>query len=573
MALSKSQFMLSLKHPAWLWLQVHEPDRLPPHDDNTLSLFASGNLFEEYAEQRFTDAIKLGYKDERGHFDGERYRALPELTKEALSGEQTVILQGRLEIDGLTCIFDVLERTPMGTFNLYEIKSSTSAKPEHEHDLAFQTIVLEKAGLTIDRMFVIHVNNEYVRQGEIDIKQIADETEVTSAVRSILEDTKRAIEEAKAIVALPTMPDPSPALARNGAFGEWLAIYRHINHITEPESIYNVPSFGARKIGELEGIGVTTLSEIPPEVSLPPKLMRLMQAVRQDTRLTDLEALKAFVASVQYPLYFLDYESFADVIPPFDGLRPYQQVPFQYSLHIKASPESPLEHREFLHTSNTHPVRPLLEQMAADIGPHGTILVWHQTFEKGRNIEMAALEPDFNTFLFDVNDRIIDLKTPFSEGWIVDRGFRASNSIKDVLPVFVPELSYKDLNVRGGSTAQRLWMEIVFDNKHQGEREALLEDLRKYCERDTFAMVRIWENLLGLIKEETGSRAFMDALTASDEQHRRAMRGMTPEVAAQLLKNCYNLTDEQAKRAQYLRDVEGMSEDDAVAQVRSAESS
>jgi hypothetical protein len=111
---------------------------------------------------------------------------------------------------------------------------------------------------------------------------------------------------------------------------------------------------------------------------------------------------------------------------------------------------------------------------------------------------MAAIEPNYNNFLYNLNDRVIDLMIPFSEGWFIDKGFRASASIKDVLPVLVPELSYKELNIRGGNTAQRVWMETVQGGKNQDRKEEIFNDLRKYCELDTLAMVRIWEVLKGV---------------------------------------------------------------------------
>ena len=500
MILSKSNYLLFLKHPAWLWLEKHDKIKLPDIDDDTQAIFDAGNLFEQCAEQLFPDALKLGYKTKDGAFDFSKYQALPELTQEALAGEHTVILQGRVEIDGLTCIFDVLERNAMGTFNLYEIKSSSKAKTEHEHDLAFQTLVLERAGLTVENIYVIHANSAYVRNGEIDPKEITDTTEVTSAVRSRMESTVEEVEKAKAVLVAPEIPDPSPRFCRGDKTLEnWLKIYNA--HFVEDfeDSIYAVKAFGARGFAELEDLGVTKLVDVPDELSLSPKLTALVQAAKRGGQLINHEEVDSFVSKLQFPLYFLDYETFSGVIPAFDGLRPYQVVPFQYSLHVLESPEAALVHKEYLHTDNSLPVRPLLEQLVQDIGPDGTVLVWFKTFEMGRNADMAEMEPDFNAFLYNLNDRIVDLKDPFSNQWFVDKGFNASASIKDVLPVLAPELSYKDLNVQGGTTAQRVWMQTVLSEMYQKNKEVIMHDLRKYCERDTFAMVEIWKVLQKLV--------------------------------------------------------------------------
>src|SRR3990167_9986763 len=195
MVISKSEFMMFLKHPAWLWLKKYDKDKLPAPDAELQALFDEGTLFESYAEKLFPKAVKLGYKND-GEFSGTKYYGLPELTKSELEKKTKVLMQGRLEIENITSIFDVLERVGENVFDLYEIKSSTSVKPEHIPDLAFQTIVLESAGLSVRNMFVLHVNNKYIRKGEIDPTLISEKTDVTEEVREIIEETKENIQKA-----------------------------------------------------------------------------------------------------------------------------------------------------------------------------------------------------------------------------------------------------------------------------------------------------------------------------------------------------------------------------------------
>ena len=174
MVISKSEFMMFLKHPAWLWLKKFDKDKLPIPDEGLQALFDEGTLFEGYAEKLFPDAVKLGYKVNgnampagRQDFSGTKYYALPEETAKELKKGTKVILQGRLEVDpsttlgagSITSVFDVLEKVGENQFDLYEIKSSTSVKKEHIPDLAFQTIVLEKSGLKVRNLYVLHVNN------------------------------------------------------------------------------------------------------------------------------------------------------------------------------------------------------------------------------------------------------------------------------------------------------------------------------------------------------------------------------------------------------------------------------
>ena len=501
MTLSKSNFLQYLRHPAWLWLEKHNKSILPLIDDNTQAIFDAGNLFESYAEQLFPDGVTLGYKT-NGQFDGKKYWALPDTTKRALKEKVPVLFQGRLEVEGITCIFDVLERNENGTYNLYEIKSSTKAKPEHEHDLAFQTIVLEKSGLSIESIFVIHVNNEYVRNGDIPPEEITDVTEVTSAVRAKLPQTVIDIENAIAVMEATEMPDPSPRHAGLGSFSAWLEIYNILNPRLDPYSIYKLCTPGAMRIGELEDEGIQTIGDIPDDENLTVKQRYQVQATQLGTRIIKHDEIETFLETFQYPLYFFDYETLASVVPAFDGMRPYQQVPFQYSLHILQSPTAPLEHREFLHTENTSPVPHLVEQLKRDIGTTGSVVVWYQGFEKGCNTTLAELMPEHREFLYALNDRIVDLMIPFSEGWYVDKDFFGSASIKAVLPVLVPELSYKDLAIHDGGTAQNTWMSTVLGGKNQDRKDTIMKDMRTYCTLDTLAMVKIWEILSKKLHEE-----------------------------------------------------------------------
>lgn len=183
------------------------------------------------------------------------------------------------------------------------------------------------------------------------------------------------------------------------------------------------------------------------------------------------------------------------IVPPYDGTSPYQQIPFQYSLHILEEPGGELKHTEYLHKDNSHPVPKLLEKLTKDICPTGSIIVWYKKFEMARNEEMALMFPKHKDFLEDVNSRIVDLMEPFAQGFFADKDFFGSASIKNVLPILVPELSYKNLNIQEGASAQRLWTDAVVKNKTGINKEKLFFNLIEYCKLDTLAMVEIWKVL------------------------------------------------------------------------------
>lgn len=488
MLLSKSDYLLYLKHPAWLWLKKHDKERLPRIDDNTQAVFDAGNLFEGYAEKHFDNGVRLGFTDYAS------YLALPEQTLEALLGGVKTIFQARFLAGQITCICDVINVVADKTFDLYEIKSSTSAKPEHIIDLAFQVKVIEESGFKVRNVFVIHVNNGYVRNGDIDPKEFSNISDVTDKVRAKEEFTASKLDEALTTMQLSEVPDLSPSLAGNGAFGEWLEIYKSLNDLPK-DTIYDLCGLNASKVEAFESAGIYTLQEIPDDYKLTPKQALQVQAAKLDQQLILSEPIREFLSHLEFPLYFLDYETLGGIVPAFDGLKPYQQVPFQYSLHIIDSPDADLRHEEYLHREATNPCEQLSSSLRNHIGDKGTVIVWNESFEKKCNSLLGEIVTDHTEFLNQVNDRIVDLMIPFAKGWFVDKRFCGSASIKNVLPVIAPHLSYKTLGIQEGASAQRLWTQSVIDGKDHIDKEVLFADLIEYCKLDTLAMVEAFNVL------------------------------------------------------------------------------
>lgn len=451
MTISKSDYMMFLRHPAWLWLKKNDPKKLPPVDENTQAMFDAGHQFEPYAESQFPEGLTLGFSDYS------EYLSLPQRTQDAITSGAPVLFQPSFEWQDFTCICDIVSFAGDGEVDLYEIKASTSAKVEHEFDLAFQTAVLEGTGLKVRDIYVIHVNNQYVRNGTIEADKITHTENVTDKVRKRSEATAKYMPLALATAKQKTIPDPSPDLAKLGSKKSWLQVY--------------------------EAIVPQTPKEYPADVA--PVIQH--------------NEIKNFLDRLKYPLYFLDYETLMSLVPYFDGHRSYQQVPFQYSLHILQSPDAELEWREYLHRDNSDPARPLTEQLIKDIGDSGTVLVWYEGFEKARNTELGEMLPEYQEAMEAINDRVIDLMLPFKNKWYDDPRFEGSASIKQVLPVLCPELSYKGLGIQEGGSAQRLWMEAVLDSKRADQKDQILADLIEYCKLDTLAMVEIYKKLRELI--------------------------------------------------------------------------
>ena len=447
MQISKSDYMLSRKHPAWLWVEKNDPSKIPPIDDATQATLDAGHAFEPYVESQFAGGVTLGFAD------ADEYASLPRRTQQALDAGAEVLFQSRFEWKEFTCMPDIVKVIGDRAVHLYEIKSNTRVKPEHLEDLAFQKAVLEGSGYDVQQVSVIHVNNQYVRHGEIDPKELAVFADVTEQVSEIARSTPEYMQAALAIATQPTMPDPDPRLARLGSKPEWMKVY---NNIFPPAT--------------KEWPGDTMPTTNAPEI-------------------------QRFLGELQYPLYFFDYETMQGVVPYFDGQRPYQQVPFQYSLHIIREPGGQIEHREYLHKDTSNPAPGLSEQLVKDMGTAGSIITWNMRFEKSVNEELGRMYPEYAEQIAAINQRVVDLMIPFKAKWYDDPRFEGSASIKKVLPVMCPELSYQDLGIHDGNSAQRLWMEAVLTGARPDEKAQILADLTDYCKMDTWAMVRIWQEL------------------------------------------------------------------------------
>lgn len=314
-------------------------------------------------------------------------------------------------------------------------------------------MLLQQNGYKVRNIFVIHVDNTYVRQGEIEPDKFTKTVNVTNEVAELADFTAEYTKKASEIVASKTMPDPSyENLGILGTKSDWKPVYKNLS----PSVVGAIPS------GE-------------PEINH--------------------DEIKQFLSNFKYPLYFLDYETMASLVPLFDGQRPYQQIPMQYSIHILSLPDAQLEHKEFLHTKNSDPSRLLAEQLIKDLGGKGSIIVWNQSFEKTRNQELGKMHPYLAPNMKAINNRVIDLMIPFKSKWYNDPRFEGSASIKNVLPVICPELSYQELEINKGDQAQTIWMDTVINGKNSSTRKQIFANLRKYCALDTYAMVAIWQAL------------------------------------------------------------------------------
>jgi hypothetical protein len=239
--------------------------------------------------------------------------------------------------------------------------------------------------------------------------------------------------------------------------------------------------------------GIRAAKDIPLSFDLNDKQRLIADLARTNADHIDKHSLHAEMRKIEYPLYFLDYETCISAIPQYDGYHPQQQIVFQYSLHKIDQPSGNITHTGHISIAQDTPSLSLLEQLSSEIGQVGTVIVWNKSFEMTMNRNMAKLHPEYADFLENVNYRIYDLGDIVNLGYYLQPGFKGSWSIKNVLPVMVKELTYEGMAINKGDQASITWWNITFGDLTDHEKKVLIEGLEKYCELDTLAMVEIYK--------------------------------------------------------------------------------
>ena len=469
MQFTKTDFIQYLNCPKSIWLLKRDPDACP---------FGEFSAFM----QKLT---REGYEVEgyvRLFFDNAEERAVD---------FQTVFESD----DGLFARVDAVERTSAGGTVLYEIKSSTSVKTSgqynHLKDACFQKVCAERAGQSIDRVYLVHLNGEYVRDGDVDPEELLVFADVTEKVGDIAAETIAEIDAALDFLASEIDRDGCSCIELS--WGNHCDTFALFNPGVPTPSIYSLPRLSAKKRQDFLSMDILGLDGVEDDYPLSENQRLVVEAAKSGKPQINAAAIRAFLSELVFPLYLFDYETFASAVPLIDGASPHKHFPVQYSLHILEEHGTPT-HREYLEREARMPIR-LIEQMQADIKPVGSIVSWHASFEKMCNREMAGAFPGKADFLSDLNDRMVDLEDVFKTDY-VDARFDGSTSIKKVLPVVCPHLDYSDLDVQDGSSAMEAWERML--NAEPQEADRIANALLSYCARDTFAMVEIYRFLAAI---------------------------------------------------------------------------
>jgi len=489
MLLSKSQYLRGLQCHKSLWLYKKRPELRGAVNEQENPLFSTGNTVGDCAKQLFPDGVEIEFRTD--DFDGM-------INKTSALIEQGVetIYEAAFKEKGVFAMADILHKTAAG-WDIYEVKASTSVKPTYLNDAAIQYFSLASV-LKINRVFTVHINNKYERQGELDIQQLLAVQDVTEKVLAKQDAILQNLEDMTAALEADE-PDIDIGLHCSDPYA--CDFKAHCwRHIPSP-SIFNLYRMSGKDKFALYRYGSRGYQDIPADMALNTTQRIQIDSSANGEPVINKAILQSFQKTVQYPISFFDFESFQNAIPRFDNQRAYGQIPFQYSLHVMTE-GGELAHREYLADEHSDPRRELAERMLEDLPATGSIMAFNQSFEISRIKELANLFPDLHDALMTLVSRFVDLIVPFRKLGYYHPDFNGSFSIKSVLPAMFPndpELDYKQLGIQDGGMAMDTFANLHL-LKDQSQREAIRRDLLAYCHLDTLAMVRIWQKLVVLCK-------------------------------------------------------------------------
>lgn len=484
--LSKSQYIRGLQCTKSLWLYRHRKNLIPTVTAGAERIFDQGHEIGRLAREVFPGGVEIAA-------DHLHQQEALDATAAAVRAGATTIYEAAAFFDRTLIRADILHRNQDGSWDLIEVKGATGINDVYLHDLAIQAHVLRGAGFRLRRLALMHINNQYTRRGQISPKQLFTLVDLRDDIKALIKSVPSEIGRLQKVVGLPSAPKIDIG-SHCGSPYECSFKDHCWSHIPD-YSIYDLVRIREAKILELKSRGILRIDKVPRDFPLSKAQALQVECEKTKAVHIDRVAIAEFLGSLVYPLHFLDFETLNLAIPPHDGLRPFQQMPFQASLHIQAREGAPIRHVEYLGDGRSDPRPALADCLADSIGARGTVIAYNAGFEGQCLKGLADAFPRLRKPLMSAAARLWDLGDPFRKLHYVDPKFKGSWSIKAVLPVLVPTMTYKNLPVANGEQAQLAYLALMDANLPSGDRKKIIRDLKTYCGQDTFAMVKILDRL------------------------------------------------------------------------------
>lgn len=486
--LTKSSYTSGVDCQAFLWLKINDPSRIPELNSEAKNRMEQGTIVGELATKLYPEGINVSSDFKENITQTQSLLSKRKILFEP--GFQAETPEGKIYAR-----LDILVPVENDEWDIIEVKSGTKVKPINIHDVSFQKYVCEKSGLKIRKCFLCHINNEYVKNGEINIKELFKIEDICEKVdeKSVYLGNK--IKELFDVMKLKECPKVTPEEILEAEY-ENIAIDEFYDSLPE-ENVFQLYRIRKKKAMDLYQRGVIKIEDIPDNFKLTDKQNIQRNQAGKNTHHADKEKISSFLNKLEYPLYYLDFETFGTAIPLFDKTKPYQQIPFQFSLHIVKKKGDKPEHISFLADGTEDPRPEFLKMLKENLGYKGSIVVYSESFERGRIKEGFEAFPDYEEWGNEILDRIIDLLHPFKNFHFYHPKQKGSASIKKVLPIFSEDVKYDDLIITNGSDASISYYKSHFEDVPLEEKEKIREALEEYCELDTLAEILLVEGLEG----------------------------------------------------------------------------
>ncbi|MBI5241428.1 MAG: DUF2779 domain-containing protein [Elusimicrobia bacterium] len=481
MRLSKSRYLRGLQCRKSLWLDHYRPDLRAPVSPALQRVFDQGRSVGELARRCFPGGTLIAADHEH----------IPDAlvqTGAALGKGVRVLFEPAFIHDDVLARPDILVQAEDG-WDLIEVKASADVKEVYLPDLAAQLFAVRGSGLKVRRALLMHVDSTYVRKGAVDPKRFFRSEDVTRMLEPWLKELPQKLAAMQAVLADSEMPDVEIGAQCSAPYD---CDFRDFCWKHVPDySVYDLKRADFGTITELRHLGVMRLEDVPSGFGLTDAQEIQVRVAKTGEPHIDGPAIRKCLQGLVYPLFFLDFETVNLAVPPYDGLRPFQALPFQASLHVQAEPGGKAEHREYLGDPKSDPRPGLVEFLVDGIGPKGSVVAYNIGFEGGRLAELAAAFPKQAKALAGIQKRLWDLIVPFRRSLFVHPDMRGSASMKAVLPALVPGMDYEHLDISDGVMAFLAYEALMAGKVSAAQAKKTMAALREYCGQDTLGMVEI----------------------------------------------------------------------------------
>ncbi|MHB1135998.1 MAG: DUF2779 domain-containing protein [Coriobacteriia bacterium] len=487
--LSKSRFQKGLQCEKALWLSVHRREIMTPPSESQRWIFDQGSEAGALARGLFPGGAEVT----EDHMHGSQALTT---TARLLAGGAKVLYEPAFTFGGAFARVDILAAVDDGRWDLYEVKSSTSVKDVHITDAAVQAYAVEGSGLTLRTINIMHIDTSYVYGGgSYDLESLFTIKDITSDAREYMQQVPATMlrlqgmldgaEPAMRIGSRCTSPYPCDFAAYCRAF------------LPAAHPLTDLPRIQDSQMHSLLDAGVLSIVDVPDDYpGLTPMQREAVAVVKDGEPHVDRPALERDLRGLRWPVYHLDFETIAPALPLWPGTRPYQTIPFQYSVHVEHE-DGGLEHREYLHRGGDDPRPEVARRLIADLGMSGSV-VHYTRYERTQLEALADALPGYAPALEAIVDRLFDLE-PVIRNNTRHPASAGRSSIKMVLPAWCPDCSYAGMAIADGQTASVRYLRVMRGVADQEEAETTFRDLVDYCGLDTYAMVRLLREMMGLL--------------------------------------------------------------------------